>query len=76
MNLHPGKCKLKIKTREKILIEQGADITIADKYGDRPYTVAVQNKNQELADYQKSNKGWQKSMKKFAESSHKQQNKV
>ena len=33
------------------LIEQGADITIADKYGDRPYTVAVQNKNQELADY-------------------------
>ena len=25
------------------LIEQGADITIADKYGDRPYTVAVQN---------------------------------
>ena len=26
--------------------------------------------------YQKSNKGWQKSMKKFAESSHKQQNKV
>ena len=36
------------------LIEQGADITIADKYGDRPYTVAVQNKNQELADYLKS----------------------
>lgn len=31
------------------LIEQGADITIADKYGDRPYTVAVQNKNQALA---------------------------
>ena len=31
------------------LIEQGADITIADKYGDRPYTVAVQNKNQEMA---------------------------
>ncbi len=26
------------------LMEQGADITIADKYGDRPYTVAVQNK--------------------------------
>ena len=35
------------------LIEQGADITISDKYGDRPYTVAVQNKNQELADYLK-----------------------
>ena len=36
------------------LIEQGADITIADKYGDRPYTVAVQNKNQELANYLKA----------------------
>lgn len=36
------------------LIKQGADITIADKYGDRPYTVAVQNKNQELADYLKT----------------------
>ena len=36
------------------LVEQGVDITIADKYGDRPYTVAVQNKNQELADYLKA----------------------
>ena len=36
------------------LIEQGADITIADKYGDRPYSVAVQNKNQEMADYLKA----------------------
>lgn len=36
------------------LIEQGADITIADKYGDRPYTVAVQNKNQELAEHLKA----------------------
>lgn len=36
------------------LIEQGADITIADKYGDRPYTVAVHNKNQEMADYLKA----------------------
>ena len=36
------------------LVEQGADITIADKYGDRPYTVAVQNKNQEMADYLKA----------------------
>ncbi len=35
------------------LIEQGADITIADKYGDRPYSVAVQNRNQEMADYLK-----------------------
>ena len=33
------------------LVEQGADITIPDKYGDRPYTVAVQNKNQEMAAY-------------------------
>ena len=36
------------------LVEQGADITIADKYGDRPYSVAVQNKNQEMADYLKA----------------------
>ena len=36
------------------LVEQGADITIPDKYGDRPYTVAVQNKNQEMADYLKA----------------------
>jgi len=36
------------------LVEQGADITITDKYGDRPYTVAVQNKNQEMADYLKA----------------------
>ena len=36
------------------LIEQGADITIADKYGDRPYTMAVRNKNQEIADYLKT----------------------
>ncbi len=36
------------------LVEQGADITISDKYGDRPYTVAVQNKNQEMAAYLKA----------------------
>lgn len=36
------------------LVEHGADITIADKYGDRPYTVAVQNKNHEMADYLKA----------------------
>lgn len=35
------------------LVEQGADITLSDKYGDRPYSVAVQNKNQELAEYLK-----------------------
>lgn len=33
------------------LVGQGADITIPDKYGDRPYTLAVQNKNQEMAAY-------------------------
>ena len=36
------------------LVEQGEDITILDKYGDRPYTLAVQNKNQEMADYLKA----------------------
>ena len=36
------------------LVEQGADITLSDKYGDRPYSVAVQNKNQELAEYLKA----------------------
>lgn len=36
------------------LVGQGADITIPDKYGDRPYTLAVQNKNQEMADYLKN----------------------
>lgn len=33
------------------LVGQGADITILDKYGDHPYTLAVQNKNQEMAAY-------------------------
>lgn len=33
------------------LVGQGADITIPDKYGDRPYTLAVQKKNQEMAAY-------------------------
>ena len=36
------------------LVEQGADINISDKYGDRPYTCALKNKNQELADYLKA----------------------
>ncbi len=35
----------------RLLLDKGADINFANKYGDRPYTVAVQNKNQELADY-------------------------
>ncbi|MBS7226347.1 MAG: ankyrin repeat domain-containing protein, partial [Clostridiaceae bacterium] len=36
------------------LVEHGANITLVDKYGDRPYSVAVQNKNQEMADYLKA----------------------
>ena len=35
----------------RFLVERGADVTIADKYGDRPYTLAVQSKNQEMTDY-------------------------
>ena len=35
----------------RFLVERGADVAIADKYGDRPYTLAVQSKNQEMADY-------------------------
>ena len=41
-------------TMVRWLVEQGADITIIDKYGDRPYSVAVQNKNREMAEYLKS----------------------
>ena len=36
------------------LVEQVQTSTIPDKYGDRPYTVAVQNKNQEMAAYLKA----------------------
>lgn len=38
----------------KFLIEHGADITLAEKDGERPYTIAVSNKNTVLADYLKS----------------------
>ncbi|WP_435923089.1 ankyrin repeat domain-containing protein [Paenibacillus sp. DYY-L-2] len=38
----------------KFLIERGADVTLAEKDGDRPYTIAVSNKNTVLADYLKS----------------------
>lgn len=38
----------------KYLVERGADITIAEKDGERPYTIAVSNKNTDLADYLKS----------------------
>lgn len=33
------------------LVDHGADITIKDKYGDRPYSVAIKNKNVEMAQY-------------------------
>lgn len=35
----------------KYLVENGADVTIIDKNGDRPYTFAVKNKNQEMIEY-------------------------
>ena len=38
----------------KWLVERGADITIKNKFGERPYTIAVLNKNQEMIDYIKS----------------------
>lgn len=38
----------------KFLIEHGADVTFAEKDGERPYTIAVSNKNTILADYLKS----------------------
>ncbi len=38
----------------KWLVEKGADITIKSKYGERPYTIAVLNNNQEMIEYIKS----------------------
>lgn len=38
----------------KILVRQGADITIKDKYGDRPYTLAIKNNNMRMANYLKN----------------------
>ena len=38
----------------KWLVEKGADITIKNKFGERPYTIAVLNENQEMIDYIKS----------------------
>ncbi|MFF2911301.1 ankyrin repeat domain-containing protein [Paenibacillus sp. NPDC057934] len=38
----------------KFLIEHGADVTLAEKDGERPYTIAVSNKYTDLADYLKS----------------------
>ncbi|MCR8844474.1 ankyrin repeat domain-containing protein [Paenibacillus sp. SC116] len=38
----------------KYLIERGANVTLAEKDGERPYTIAVSNKNTALAEYLKS----------------------
>ena len=38
----------------KWLVEKGADITIKNKFGERPYSIAVLNKNQEMIDYIKN----------------------
>lgn len=38
----------------KYLIERGANVTLAEKDGERPYTIAVSNKHTEMADYIKS----------------------
>lgn len=38
----------------KFLIEHGADVTLAEKDGERPYTIAVSNKDMVMADYLKS----------------------
>ncbi|MEK4441384.1 MULTISPECIES: ankyrin repeat domain-containing protein [Niallia] len=38
----------------KFLIEHGADVTKAEKDGDRPYTIAVSNKDTVMANYLKS----------------------
>lgn len=38
----------------QFLVERGADVTIAEKDGDRPYTIAVANKHIEMAEYLKS----------------------
>lgn len=37
----------------KILVQQGADITIKDNDGDRPYTLAIQNNNSHMSNYLK-----------------------
>lgn len=37
----------------KFLVKHGADITIKDKFGDRPYNLAIKNNNMHMADYLK-----------------------
>lgn len=38
----------------KLLVENGADILLKDKYGDRPYTLAIKNGNAKMAKYLKN----------------------
>lgn len=38
----------------KFLVEHGADVSIAENNGERPYIIAVSNKNTAIADYLKS----------------------
>ncbi|QNR69001.1 ankyrin repeat domain-containing protein [Paenibacillus peoriae] len=38
----------------KYLVQQGADVTLAEKDGERAYTIALSNKNVEMAEYLKS----------------------
>nr|WP_154890532.1 ankyrin repeat domain-containing protein [Paenibacillus xylanexedens] len=38
----------------KYLVEQGADVTLQEKDGERAYTIAVSQKNNEMAEYLKS----------------------
>lgn len=38
----------------KLLVEKGADVTIKDKYGERPYNAAVAKKNEEMIAYIKA----------------------
>ncbi|WP_372766559.1 ankyrin repeat domain-containing protein [Pseudoalteromonas sp.] len=38
----------------KTLVSKGADITLPDAYGDRPYLIAVKNKNYEMAEFFKN----------------------
>lgn len=38
----------------KLLVEYGADVTIKDEYGDRPYSAAKKNKNYAMMEYLKA----------------------
>lgn len=46
--------RMKNMAMVKFLIEHGADVSLAEKDGERPYTIAVSNKDTIMADYLKS----------------------